>query len=86
MARQSKNPVEIRWKRCVVQNVTHLLLLRHLQSLLCTIIKNTHVYISPRHLTEGTGASEVGLILRSIGERVEEGFILFVNVSCPSSV
>ena len=37
-----------------------LLLILHLQSLLCTIIQNPHV-ISHRHLTEGTGASEVGL-------------------------
>ena len=28
------NPVETRWRKCVVQNVTQLLLLRHLQSLL----------------------------------------------------
>ena len=32
-----------------------LLLLRHLQSLLCTIIKKTHV-IAHRHLTERTGS------------------------------
>ena len=47
--------------------MTQLLLLRHLQSLLCTIIQKRHG-ISHRHLTEGTGASEAGLILqRSIG-------------------
>ena len=33
------------------------------QSLLCTIIQKPHV-ISHRHLTEGTSASEVGLILQ----------------------
>ena len=47
--RQSKNPVETSWKKCVVQNVTQLFLLRHLQSLLCTIIQKPHV-ISHIHL------------------------------------
>ena len=59
--------MEARWKKRVVQNVTQLFLLLHLQSLLCTIIDNPHV-ISHRHLTEGTGASEARLSLqRSIG-------------------
>ena len=48
---------------CVVQNVTELFLLCHLQSLLCMTIQKPHV-ISHRHLTEGTGASEAGLILQ----------------------
>ena len=49
------------------------LLLRHLQSLLCTIIQKPHV-ISQRHLTEGTGASEAGIILqRSIGVQGVQG-------------
>ena len=55
-------------QKCVVQNVTQLLLLHPLQSLLCTIIQKPHV-IFHRHLTKGTRASEVGLILqRSIVE------------------
>ena len=41
--------------KCVVQNVMHLLLLGHLQSLLCMVIQKRHV-ISLRHLTEGTGS------------------------------
>ena len=61
--RQSKTQVETRWEKCVVQNVTQLLLLRHLLSWLCTIIQKRHV-ISHRHLTEGTGAPEAGLILQ----------------------
>ena len=55
--------METRWEKCVVQNVTQLLLVLHLESLLCTIVQKTHV-ISHRHLTEGTGASEAGLILQ----------------------
>ena len=50
-------------KKCVVQNVTQHLFLRHLQSLLCTIIQKRHV-ISHGHLTEGTRASEAGLVLQ----------------------
>ena len=46
--------METRCKKCAVQNVTQLLPLRHLQSLLCTISQKRHV-ISHRHLTEGTG-------------------------------
>ena len=44
-----KNPVETRRKKCVVQNMTQLLLLRHLQSLLCTIIHKPIHVISHRH-------------------------------------
>ena len=43
--------------------MTQLLLLRHLQCLLCTIIQKPHA-ISHRRLTEGTGASKAGRILR----------------------
>ena len=39
--------------KCVVENVTQLLLLRHLQSLLCMIVQKIHV-ISHKHLTRGT--------------------------------
>ena len=46
--------------------MTQLLLLLHLQSLLYTIIHKPHV-ISHRHLTEGTGALEAGLILQRYG-------------------
>ena len=53
--------METQWKKCVAQNVTQLLLLRHLQSVLCTTVLKPHV-ISHRRLTEGTGASEAGLI------------------------
>ena len=57
-------------KKCVVQNVTQLLLLRHLQSSLCTIIQRRHVI--SQTFDEGTGASEAGLILqRSIQERFD---------------
>ena len=62
MAQTIQSPVETTWKKCVVQNVTQLFLRRHLQSLLCTIIHKPCV-ISRRHSTEGTGASEAGLIL-----------------------
>ena len=55
------NP-KLQWKKCVVRNMTQLLLLHHLQGLLYMIIQKHHV-ISHRHLTKGTGASEVGLIL-----------------------
>ena len=50
---------------------------QHLQSLLCTIIQKPRV-ISHRHLSEGTGASEAGLILeRSMGTtRVSLIFLL----------
>ena len=48
-------------EKCVVQNVTQLLLLCHLQ--LYTIIQKPNV-ISQGHLTVGTRASEVGLILQ----------------------
>ena len=41
---QSKNPVETRWVKCVVQNVMQLLLLGHLQSLLCTTVANREHY------------------------------------------
>ena len=61
--RQSKTSMETRWKKRVVQNVAQLLFLRHLQSLLCTIVQKPHV-ISNRHLTQGTGASGAGLILQ----------------------
>ena len=48
---------------------------RHLQSLLYTIIQKPNV-ISHRHLTEGTGASEAGLILqRSMGLSTTQNFI-----------
>ena len=54
-------------KKCVVQNVTQLLLLRHGGEEYTIFLKPFHV-ISHRHLTEGTGAPEAGLILqRSMG-------------------
>ena len=48
-----------------VQNVTQLFLLCHLQCVLYTIIHKPIHVISHRHLTEGTGASEAGLIPKS---------------------
>ena len=47
-------------KKCVFQNVMQLLLLRHLQ---CLLKPKTPRHFSHKHLTEGTGASEAGLIL-----------------------
>ena len=47
--------------KSVVQNVTQLFLVLHVQSLFCTIIHKPRV-ISQRRLTEGTGAWEAGLI------------------------
>ena len=54
---KSKNPEETRWKTCVVQNVTQLFLLLHLQSLLGTIIH--------KPLGGGTYPPEVYSILTS---------------------
>ena len=43
--------------------MTQFLLIRHLQSLLCTIIHKRHVN-THGHLTEGTGALEAGRFLQ----------------------
>ena len=60
--------------------MTQLLLLRHLQSLLYTIIQKPHV-IPHRHLTEGTGASEAGLILqRSILKATHEQNVYYIYI------
>ena len=67
-------------KKCVVQSVNQLLLLRHLQSSLCTIIQNPDVISkSHRHLT-----SEAGLILqRSIGQHFHSLTLsLTLSLSC----
>ena len=59
------------WKRCVVHNVTQLLLPRRPHNLLCTIIHKARG-IPQRHVTQGTGASEAGLIpQRPMGAGVE---------------
>ena len=49
--------------KCVVQNVTQLLLLHHLQFVMYDHSKTAFI-ISLRHLTKGTGALEAGLILQ----------------------
>ena len=61
-----KNPVETRRRKRAVQNVTQLLLLGRLQSVLGTTVHKPCV--SRQHLTEGPGARGAGLILqRAVG-------------------
>ena len=62
--------------KCVVQNLTQLLLLCHLQSMLCTIIQKLHV-ISHRYLTEGTG---------SLGGGTYSSEVYCIQMSCQSEL